>query len=100
VVVPSTLEGLPGVVLESLAAGRPVVASRVGAIPEVIVDGVNGLLCNAGDTGCFFDAVERLRKDAALRTSIESNAKESARGDFGFETMMQSYREILAPRGN
>ena len=97
VVVPSKLEGLPGVVLESLAAGRAVVATPVGAIPEVIVHGFNGFLCDYGDTDGFFACVERLRTDAALRASVEANAKESARGDFGFEAMMAAYQAILAP---
>jgi glycosyltransferase involved in cell wall biosynthesis len=74
-----------------------VVATRVGAIPEVIVHGVNGFLCDYADTDSFFACVERLRMDAGLRASIETNAKECARGDFGFDAMMESYRAILAP---
>ena len=98
VVVPSTVEGMPGVVLESLAAGRAVVASRVGAIPEVIQDGINGFLCNSGDAGAFFRCVERLRKDAELRAAIEANARESARGDFGRDAMIESYLDCLTAR--
>jgi glycosyltransferase involved in cell wall biosynthesis len=98
VVVPSTVEGMPGVILESLAAGRAVVASRVGAIGEVIQDGINGFLCNSGDAGAFFRCVERLRKDAELRAAIEANARESARGDFGRDAMIESYLDCLTPR--
>jgi glycosyltransferase involved in cell wall biosynthesis len=100
VVVPSTMEGMPGVVLESLAEGRAVVASRVGAIPEVIQHGVNGFLCDSRDIGAFFRCIERLRSDAGLRAAVEANARESARGGFGLEAMMESYLDCLmaAPR--
>jgi glycosyltransferase involved in cell wall biosynthesis len=85
------------VVLESLAAGRAVVASRVGAIPEVILHGINGFLCEYGDIDSFFECVERLRTNTTLQSSIEANAKECSRDNFGLNAMMQSYRKLLAP---
>jgi glycosyltransferase involved in cell wall biosynthesis len=97
IVVPSMLEGMPGVILESLAAGRAVVASRIGAIPEVIRHGFNGFLCDRGDRDQFLQWIEQLRTDDRLREFIEANAKGSARDGFGFERMLASYRAILAP---
>src|SRR5260370_37796872 len=59
-VLTSRLDGRPMIVLEALATGVPVVASRVGAIPELITDGVNGYICDVGDADAFVDRLRRL----------------------------------------
>src|SRR5262245_62328580 len=61
--LPSWNEGMPNVVLEALASGRPVVASRVGGIPEVVSDAV-GRLVPARDAGALADALERVLGEA------------------------------------
>lgn len=66
VVTTSVKEGLPQVILQALAMERPVVASRVGAIPEVVVHEETGLLCPAADVGAFVAAVRRFLSDPAL----------------------------------
>ncbi len=64
VVVPSICyEAFPRVVVETYAAGVPVVASRIGALPEVVEDGVTGLLAEPGDPASWTAAVERLLDD-------------------------------------
>jgi glycosyltransferase involved in cell wall biosynthesis len=67
------------VVIEALAAGTPVVASRAGGIPEIIGDGREGLLVPPGEPGPLADALERLLADPALRTCMSLAARARAR---------------------
>jgi glycosyltransferase involved in cell wall biosynthesis len=67
VVLPSYREGLPLCVLEAMAHGRPVVATRVGGIPELVEDGVTGFLVEPGDVAGLRTALERLLADPMLR---------------------------------
>jgi glycosyltransferase involved in cell wall biosynthesis len=65
VCVPSRREGVGMTAREAMAFGRPVVATRVGGVPEIVDDGVNGLLVEAGDPHAFATAVKRLLEDPA-----------------------------------
>src|SRR5262249_3077047 len=65
-VVPSLSEGLPMVVLEAMAYGRPVVGTRVGGIPEAVEDGVTGLVVPPADAGTLAGAVRTLLLDPVL----------------------------------
>jgi glycosyltransferase involved in cell wall biosynthesis len=69
-VLPSHNEGLPMSVLEAMAAGQAVVTTRVGGIPELITDGVDGLLVDAGDQRALAEALSRLIADGALRRRL------------------------------
>jgi glycosyltransferase involved in cell wall biosynthesis/peptidoglycan/xylan/chitin deacetylase (PgdA/CDA1 family) len=73
--LPSLTEGSPNVLLEAMAAGVPVAASRVGGVPEIITDGVSGLLVEARDSGALFSALHTLLADPRLSESLAENAK-------------------------
>ncbi|MFI5413486.1 MAG: glycosyltransferase family 4 protein, partial [Candidatus Lutacidiplasmatales archaeon] len=66
-VLPSLFEPYGIVLMEAMAAGLPIVASRVGGIPEVVAEGENALLCAPNDPAALADALERLVRDRALR---------------------------------
>jgi glycosyltransferase involved in cell wall biosynthesis len=77
-VVPSRSEGLPRVVLEALARGRAVVASRVGGIPDVVEEGVNGLLVDPEDAKALAAGLRRVLSDRALAERLGEGAGRSA----------------------
>ena len=70
VVMPSHREGMPLCILEAMAHGRPVVASAVGGIPELVEHGVTGFPVAPGDVAGLREAIERLLADPALRRRI------------------------------
>jgi glycosyltransferase involved in cell wall biosynthesis len=68
-------DGLPNTVLEALSTGRPLVASRIGGIPEVVTDRVNGFLTPEKDVNALADALTQLRDDPELRVRIGRQAR-------------------------
>ncbi len=84
VVVPSIVEkdgrteGLPIVLLEALAHGKPVIASRVGGIQEIIKDKINGILVEPGDVLALRNALKMLYQDAGLRLNLRNEARKTA----------------------
>ena len=99
VVLPSRWEGLPLTLLESLARGRPVAASAVGGIPDVIEDGVTGRLLAPGDAGALADTLADFarRSDAALRLGHagQRRVRESYTWDRVVEQFESVYDEAL-----
>ena len=72
--LPSVQEGFGIVFLEAMAASKPIVAARAAAVPEVVRDGIDGLLVEPGDSSALAAALVRLRDDAALRANLSANA--------------------------
>ena len=66
-ILPSANEGTPVSAIEALAAGRPVVATRVGGVPDVVRDGVDGFLVEPGDVDGMAERLSQLAADASLR---------------------------------
>ena len=84
----SQYEGFGLVLLEAMAAGKPVVATQVSAILEVVEDGVNGLLCPADDPDAFSAAMMRL-EDTALREKLGTAGRKRA-GEFTLDRMIDA----------
>ncbi|MDQ3855349.1 MAG: glycosyltransferase family 4 protein [Chloroflexota bacterium] len=77
-VLPSLSEGVPKVLLEAMAHALPVIATRTGGIPDIVVDGVNGLLVPPGDAPAIETAIERLVQDHELRSKLSAGALDFA----------------------
>jgi phosphatidylinositol alpha-1,6-mannosyltransferase len=72
---PGEADGIPLVLLEAAASGRPLIGGRAGGTPEVVVDGQTGLLVDGTDPAAIADAVCRLLDDAALRARLGAGAR-------------------------
>ena len=92
-VLPSYTEGFPNVVVESMALGKPIVATRVGAIPEMLSDGC-GFLIEARDVDGLKSALTKLMADAELRQSIGARAQERAINDFSLDAVFERYMAL------
>lgn len=78
VALPSSREGVPTALLEGMAAGRPVVATRVGHVASIVDDGVEGFLIAPGDVAALADRLTRLLTDAHLAASMGKAARKRA----------------------
>jgi glycosyltransferase involved in cell wall biosynthesis len=96
-VLPSEAEGLPNAVLEAMAAGLPVVATRVGGIPEVIEDDINGLLVSAQDTQALAGAILRILDDPGLATRLAQAGQKRMRTHFSFERLTTQLERLYRP---
>ena len=95
-VMPSLFEGGPTTVLEAMAMGKPVVASRVGMVPEVIEEGRSGLIVPPGDVSALTLATTRLLEDPPLAAQLGARARERAVADFSIDRMVERYLEVFA----
>jgi glycosyltransferase involved in cell wall biosynthesis len=85
-VLPSFMEGLPIVLMEAMALGVPVVASRVAGIPELIEDGTGGLLFTPSRWDELAGCMERLLTERTLRDSIAGHGKRKVADEFDVQT--------------
>ena len=86
----------PNVVLEYHSAGVPIVASRVGSIPEAVADGVSGLLANPGDPADLGEKLDTLLADADLRRRLGEGARARAEARFDWRDVARDYEEAYA----
>ena len=104
VCVPSLREGYGMAAAEAMAYGRPVVASAVGGLVDLVEDGVTGLLVPPGDVSALRAAVERLLGDAALRARLGVAARDRAAERFSpttaAEATLAAYQRALSPSGS
>jgi len=90
-VLPSLAEGISNTVLEALASGVPVVATRVGGNPELVVDGECGALVPPGDSGSLAEAVSGCLRDPERLAGLGAAARERAVGRFSIDAMVDAY---------
>ncbi|MGF1479056.1 MAG: glycosyltransferase family 4 protein [Cyanophyceae cyanobacterium] len=81
-VLPSFAEGLPVVLMEALAAGVPVVTTRIAGVSELVEEGINGYLVPPGDAGALADKIHKLLSDADLRTRLGKNGRTKVEQEF------------------
>ena len=89
--VPSAYEGLPMVILEAMQYGLPVVATRVSGHPEVIEEGINGLLVPLDDPAAMADAAVLLLDDPELRSRCSAAGPAAIRDRFSVERQARAY---------
>jgi glycosyltransferase involved in cell wall biosynthesis len=77
-VLPSRSEGLPRIVVEAFCRGRAVIGARAGGIPDIVEEGVNGLLVASEDAAALADALVRILSDAALAERLGAGARRTA----------------------
>ncbi|MGL6075178.1 MAG: glycosyltransferase family 4 protein [Fimbriiglobus sp.] len=95
VVLSSYSEGLPNVLLEASAAGVPIVATRVGGVPEVVEEGDSGFLVEAGHHEDLARRLIQLLWDADRRRVMGEAGRERMQAMFTFEAQAQSYMRLL-----
>jgi glycosyltransferase involved in cell wall biosynthesis len=99
IVLTSDNEGTPLSLIQAGMAGLPVVTTRVGSVPEVVLDGVTGIITSL-DVKEIADALEKLANDIALRSQMGVAAKEFTLANFGVKRLVRDhealYKELLS----
>jgi glycosyltransferase involved in cell wall biosynthesis len=102
VVLPSLIESMPMCLLEAMAAGKPVIATRVGMIPKLIISGETGLLVNAGRSDELSVSIVRLLEDRELGRRLGESGRSRVDQMFSAQSMAKSYmtqyKQVLANR--
>ena len=101
-VLTSREEGFPNFVVEAMAAGRPVIATGVGGVPDAVIDTETGFLIAPGDDEQLAGSIQRVLKDFALRERLGQAGMERARANWHVNAVMRSLVDLyeeLALRG-
>jgi O-antigen biosynthesis protein len=93
--LPSRFDGRPLAVLESLALGVPVIASRVGSLPDLVQDGVTGFLCEPGDVHAFAERIRWLVRHPAEHRRMRLAARAFAEAELDARQMLAAYEQAI-----
>ena len=88
-------EGIPRAILEAMACGKPVVATRVSGIPEAVRDGETGYIVEVGDYEVFSDRVLRILRDKGLRERMSMNARALIEREFNYEKIIPQLVQLI-----
>jgi glycosyltransferase involved in cell wall biosynthesis len=91
-VLPSLYEGLPNVVLEAMACGKPVIATAVDGSPEAITDGVSGILVPPKDSDALSKAILHLLENKKMRVEMGKKSRKKVTDYFSLEKQMQQFQ--------
>lgn len=94
-VCPSLAEGMPYSVMEAMRAGVPIVASRVGGLPELVSDGESGRLVDAGDSMALATAIKSLLLDDSERSALGAAARRRIRESFNIDAMAGCTERVI-----
>jgi glycosyltransferase involved in cell wall biosynthesis len=94
VVLPSRMESIPQVIKEAFYLGIPVIATRVGGMPEIIQHGENGLLVPPNDPQQIADAINKLLADKHLREKLSAKAHDFITKNFSWDALLPQYLEL------
>jgi len=98
-IYPSYFEGMPMAVLEAMASGLPIIASRVGGLPDIVTDNQNGFLIEPGHPEQLADAILKIANDLEMRQSMQLNSYKNASKNFSLEQhisqLIEIYRSLL-----
>lgn len=94
VVLTSLNEGTPVSLIEAMAGARPVIASRVGGVPDIVRDGINGYLVESGDIEAFTEKLSELIKDPEKRGIFGQNGRKMVQERFSKERLIKDTKEL------
>lgn len=96
VLLPSLREGLPVVAVQAALRARPIVAARVGGLPEIVVDGETGVLLDSRDPSRWADAVEGLLRDPTRAVTLGDAARRHALTAFAWDATVAGYDALYS----
>jgi glycosyltransferase involved in cell wall biosynthesis len=99
-VLPSFAEGVPVVLMEAMASGVPVVTSLIAGVPELVEDGVSGILVSPGAAELLVDALNTLLKDAALREEMGRAGREKVKTEFDSAREAKKLKQLFLQYGS
>jgi glycosyltransferase involved in cell wall biosynthesis len=94
-VLPSYVEGLPNSLIEAMSAGKPVITTPVGGIPDIISPGDNGIFVEPGNDRGIYESLKRILSDGEFRVTLAKNARYTASSRFKVNEAVDKFYRII-----